>query len=125
MHQKFSNLPTNKNFGITIGIVFMIIFFLTKIKLFLFLGLIFFILGVFNSKYLTYFNVYWMKLGYLLSKLLNPIILGFLFILLFVPIGFLLRWFKKDLLNVRLNDKLNSNWLNKERETQHNMKDQF
>ena len=125
MYQKFQNLPTNKNFGLTMGIAFMIIFFLTKIKLFLFLGLIFFILGLFNSKYLTYFNVYWMKLGYLLSKLLNPIILGFLFILLFVPIGLLLRLFKKDLLNVKLNDKLNSNWLNKERETQHNMKDQF
>ena len=125
MYQKFSNLPTNKNFGITMGIVFMIIFFLTKIKLFLFLGLIFFILGLFNSKYLTYLNIYWMKFGYLLSKLLNPIILGFLFILLFVPIGFLLKLFKKDLLNIKLNDTLDSNWLNKEKESQHNMKDQF
>jgi hypothetical protein len=125
MYQKNSNLPTNKNFGITIGIVLVVIFFLSQIKLFLFLGLVIFILGLLNSKYLTQLNIYWMKFGFLLSKLLNPIILGFLFILLFIPIGFFLKLFKKDILNVKLNDNVDTNWINKEKEVEHNMKDQF
>ena len=125
MYQKNSKLPTNKNFGITIGIVLVVIFFLSQIKLFLFLGLVIFILGLLNSKYLTQLNIYWMKFGFLLSKLLNPIILGFLFILLFIPIGFFLKLFKKDILNVKLNDNVDTNWINKEKEVEHNMKDQF
>lgn len=125
MYQKNSNLPTNKNFGITIGVVLVVIFFLSQIKLFLFLGLVIFILGLLNSKYLTQLNIYWMKFGFLLSKLLNPIILSFLFILLFIPIGFFLRLFKKDILNVKLNDNVDTNWINKEKEVEHNMKDQF
>lgn len=125
MYQKNLNLPTNKNFGITIGIALVIIFFLSQIKLFLFLGLVIFILGLFNSKYLTPFNIYWMKFGLLLSKLLNPIILGFLFILLFIPISFFLKLFKKDILNIKFNDNLGTNWINKEKEAEHNMKDQF
>lgn len=125
MYQKNPNLPTNKNFGITIGIIFIIIFFLTKTKFFLFLGLIIFVLGLFDSKFLTYPNICWMKFGLLLSKLLNPIILGFLYVLLFIPIGFLMRLFKKDLLNIKLNDTHDTNWIDKEKEIQHNMKDQF
>jgi hypothetical protein len=125
MYQKNSNLPTNKNFGITIGVVLVVIFFLSQIKLFLFLGLVIFILGLLISKYLTQLNIYWMKFGFLLSKLLNPIILSFLFILLFIPIGFFLRLFKKDILNVKLNDNVDTNWINKEKEVEHNMKDQF
>ena len=125
MYQKNSKLPTNKNFGITIGIVLVVIFFLSQIKLFLFLGLVIFILGLLNSKYLTQLNIYWMKFGFLLSKLLNPIILGFLFILLFIPIGFFLKLFKKDILNVKLNDNVDTNWINKEKEVEHNMKEQF
>jgi hypothetical protein len=125
MYQKNSNLPTNKNFGITIGIVLVVIFFLSQIKLFLFLGLVIFILGLLNSKHLTQLNIYWMKFGFLLSKLLNPIILGFLFILLFIPIGFFLKLFKKDILNIKLNDNVDTNWVDREKEVEHNMKDQF
>lgn len=55
LYQKNANLPTNKNFGLAVDTAFIIMIFFTKIKLFLFLVLFVFILGLFNSKYLTYF----------------------------------------------------------------------
>ncbi len=44
------------------------------------------------------FNLIWMRIGLLLHKVTNPVILGILFFVFFTPFGFLLRMFGKKLI---------------------------
>ena len=52
------------------------------------------------------------KFGILVGKILTPLIMGIIFFLLVTPFGFFLRFFSKDLLNLRYNKK-ESYWINK------------
>ena len=75
-------------------------------------NLIFFILGMLDSKILYPLNTTWFKLGLLLGKLISPIVMGVIFFLVVTPIGLLMRIFKKDLLNLSKSSK-NSYWIDK------------
>ena len=122
-------MSSNRNFGI----VFFIFFFLISIyPLFnngnirlwlLFVSIIFLILGLFNSKILNPLNKLWFKFGIFLGKIISPIIMGIVFFFVVTPIGFLMRIFKKDLLNLKFNDN-KSYW--KDRDvSKSKMKNQF
>ena len=56
-------------------------------------------------------NRLWIQLGMLLSRLVNPLIMGLLFILVVVPTGLLLRLLGKDLLRLRFDSSLQSYWI--------------
>ena len=47
------------------------------------------------------FNVGWMRLGYFLGKIVNPIVLGMLFFGLFTPIAVLMRLINRDELKLK------------------------
>ena len=53
------------------------------------------------------------KFGILFGKILAPLIMGIIFFLLVTPFGFFLRFFGKDLLNLRYN-KNKSYWIKKD-----------
>ena len=99
-------MPTNKNFGITFGIIF----FLVTIFLFIYnlpyllllsLGLIFLFLGFINSKILYPLNFLWFKFGILLSKLISPIILFFMFYIIISPYAIIVRLFNKEIREIK------------------------
>ena len=122
-------IPSNRSFGI----VFFIVFFLISIyplindegvRLWsLFIAIIILILGLLNSKLLTVPNKIWLNFGLLLSKYISPIIMFVVFFLLVTPTGIILKIFKKDILNLKFNNR-DSYWLPKEKD-QSTMKDQF
>ena len=111
-----------KNSNRSFGIIFFL-FFLTiatwpllndkDLRLWsLVISIIFFILGMFNSKILSPLNIIWFKLGLLLGRLVSPIVMGVIFFLVVTPIGLLMRILNKDLLNLNKNSN-NSYWINK------------
>ena len=53
------------------------------------------------------------KFGILVGKILTPLIMGIIFFLLVTPFGFFLRFFSKDLLNLRYN-KNKSYWIKRD-----------
>ncbi len=122
-------ISTNRNFGIVFSIVFLLIAFypLTyegDIWLgSIFVSIVFFILGIFNSKLLTPLNKVWFKFGIFLGKIISPIIMGIIFFLMVTPIAFIMRALKKDLLNLKFN-KNNSYWIEKT-DPKSKMKNQF
>ena len=124
-------LPTNKSFGITFGCVFFIIFIYTYINYgnsaailtLLFLSIVFFILGFFNSRILHPLNFIWFKLGIYLGKVVSPILLGIIFFIVVTPTGILMRVLRKDLLSLKFNSK-DSYWIKKS-EYKSKMKNQF
>ena len=122
-------IGSNKSFGIVFFIVFLIIslYPLTydeNIRYWsLTISLIFLILGFLNSKILNPLNKLWFKLGIFLGKIVSPLIMGIIFFLVVTPIGFLMRILKKDLLNLKYNNK-KSYWIEKT-EPKSKMKNQF
>ena len=109
---------SNKSFGIIFFIFFLIlsiypILYDGIIRIWLFIiSLIFLILGIFNSKYLTPLNILWFKFGILLGKLISPVIMILIFFGIVTPIAIIMRLLKKDLLNLKFtNDE--TYWINK------------
>ena len=73
----------------------------------------FLFLGLLNSKILTPLNKLWFRFGLFLGKIISPIIMGVIFFLVVTPIGLLMRFFGKDVLNLKLNKKKSSYWIEK------------
>ena len=115
-------MKIKKNSNRSFGIVFFLFFLIIAtwpllndkdLRLWsLVISIIFFILGILNSKILNPLNTIWFKLGLLLGKLVSPIVMGSIFFLVVTPIGLLMRILNKDLLNLNKNSN-NSYWINK------------
>ena len=111
-------ISSNKNFGI----VFFIVFFLIGIYPFLngndfriwslLISLVFLILGLINSKILTPLNKLWFKFGLFLGKIVSPLVMGFIFFIVVTPTGVIMRLMRKDLLNLKYNQK-KTYWIDK------------
>lgn len=128
VHKK-KDLPSNKNFGIVFFIFFLIvtIYFFSKGNdinfWFLSLSFIFLILGLLNSKILLPLNIIWVNFGILLGLIISPIVMGLIFFLVVLPTSIMLKFFKKDILNLKYNN-MESYWIEK-KENHSSMKDQF
>ena len=122
-------ISSNRSFGIVFFVVFLLIAFypLTNqadIRIWsVIISLIFFSLGLLNSKLLTPLNKIWFKFGIVLGKIVSPLIMGLIFFAVVTPIAFLMRILKKDLLNLKFS-KNNSYWIEKT-EPKSKMKNQF
>ena len=116
-----NKISSNKSFGIVFFIIFLLLALWPLTKggginyWLLFFSTIFLILGIKNSKLLTPLNKAWIKFGEILGKIVSPIILAVVFFGIVTPIGLLLRLFKKDVLNLKLNNK-SSYWLKRDKD---------
>ena len=59
-------------------------------------------------------NTIWLKFGLLLSRVVNPIVLGLMFYLLITPFALALRLLGKDLLRLRRDPQATSYWINRD-----------
>lgn len=125
-------MPTNKNFGITFSIIFLLIsgfcfFYNINFYYFILIAIFFFIFGLLNSSLLFPLNWLWYKFGLLLSKIISPIILSFLFFIIISPYGFILRIFNDDIKNLKKRKKLENNsfWNNASDDNKINFNKQF
>tara|TARA_B100000035_G_C20610326_1_gene383692 strand:- start:129 stop:512 length:384 start_codon:yes stop_codon:yes gene_type:complete len=121
-------VSSNKSFGIVFFIVFLLIalYPLTNQEEYrlwaLVTGFVFFVLGLINSSILTPLNLLWFKFGMLLGRIFSPIIMALIFFGVVTPTGLIMKFFKKDLLKLKKNNK-KSYWV--ERKTKTVMKNQF
>lgn len=120
---------SNRSFGLVFFIVFLIIavyplIHYEKIRVWsIIFSLIFLALALLKSKFLTPLNKLWFKFGLFLGKIFSPIVMGMIFFFVVTPIGLLMRFFGKDLLNLQYN-KEKSYWIEKN-EPKSKMKNQF
>ena len=126
---KKKTLPSNRNFGLVFSVFFIIVTLWpllndSNIRYWsLIVSFIFFILGIINSKLLSPLNKVWMKFGFILGKIVSPIVMGFIFFAVVTPIGIIMRVLRKDILNLKKNDQ-NTYWIKKDNKN-NNMKNQF
>jgi predicted membrane protein len=123
------NKSSNRSFGIVFFIVFLIIAIYPMLNeadvrfWSLIISLIFLILGILNSEFLTPLNKIWFKFGIFLGKIFSPLIMALIFFLVVTPIGLVLRLIGKDVLNLKFNNN-KSYWVEK-RGPKSKMKNQF
>ena len=121
---------SNRSFGLVFFVVFLIVAlwplkYEEDIRLWsLALSLIFFILGILNSKLLTPLNKLWLKFGIFLGRKVTPIVMGIVFFLVVTPTGVFMRLLGKDLLKTNKIKSTSTYWI--KRDKQHStMKKQF
>ena len=109
-------LPSNRKFGFFFSAIFSLgglYFFLKESAitsyLFLIIALIFFIVTILKSDLLLPLNKLWMSFGFILGMIINPIVLGIIFFLIFTPISLLMHLFRRDELRLKI-IKRSSHW---------------
>jgi len=125
-------LPSNKNFGYFFSLVFFIVStylyyneILTISYVFIIITIIFFTVTIINANLLLPLNKLWMRFGFLLGKIISPIILGVIFFGLITPYGIIMRMFGRDELNLK-KIKSKSYWIERSNiSSQINFKKQF
>ena len=78
------------------------------------LFIIFLILGLLNSKFLTPLNRSWLKFGELLGRVVSPLVMGLVYFVILTPIGLFMRLIRKDLLGTKFSKK-NSYWIKRDK----------
>ena len=121
-------IKNNITFGILFFIFFLIIGFYPLISnepiriWSVIVSLVFLIITIIKPNLFTFLNKLWVKFGFLLGKIISPIVMGLVFFFVVTPIGILVRIFKKDFIGLKRG--ASSYWINREDKLQ-SMKKQF
>ena len=120
-----------KNFGYTFSFIFFLIFlynlfFMSKNSAYYFLALsVFFsIVTYLRPNLLKFLSDAWEKFGLFLGKFFSPVILTLIYLLTIIPISFIVRILRIDLINKEVSNKCKSYWVKRE-DSKVNFKDQF
>jgi len=122
-------IGSNRSFGIVFFFVFCLIAFYplinggqTRLWAISF-AILFLILGLINSQFLTPLNRLWFKFGIFLAKFVSPIVMALVFFGVVTPTGLLMKLFKKDVLKLKT-DNSETYWIKRSSEKS-SMKNQF
>jgi len=108
---------SDKNFGITFAIIFIIIAFLpilmgkAPVLEALMIAALFMATAFLKPTLLKPLNIVWTKFGLILHKIINPIILGFMFFIILTPIALVMRIFNRDFLKLKFNTEKETYWI--------------
>jgi len=123
-------MSSNRNFGLVFFFVFLIISFWPLLNdnpfrvWSIFVAVLFLVLGLINSKFLTPLNIAWFKFGLMLGTIIAPVVMAIIFFLVITPTGFFMKLLGKDLLKKKYDANKKTYWINKDK-TKSTMKEQF
>jgi len=130
MKKDLVKISSNRSFGFLFFVVFFVISLWPlrsqgDLRLWAFiLSLVFLVLGVLNSKFLTPLNKLWIRFGILLGSIVSPIVMGAVFFIVVTPTGIIMRLLGKDLLRINKNKTISTYWINRDKQKK-TMKKQF
>jgi len=78
-------------------------------------SLVFFLAGIFLPVILKPVYIVWMKLAYVLSWFNTRLLLLVIYLLLFTPVSLILKLFRRDLIDIRIDRTADSYWRKKEK----------
>ena len=125
-------IPTNKNFGYTFFIIFLIIClidYLNKGNYYFFwsffvLSISILIITVFKADFLYLPKMYWHKFSIIVHSIFSPLLMGIIYFSVFLITGLLLRLFRVKLINIKKEVNTKSYWINITKNTE-TMNNQF
>ena len=80
------------------------------------ISIIFFILGLLNSKLLSPLNSFWIKFGELLGKIIAPVVMAIIYFFILTPISLIVRLFGKDLLSLKFSKQIKTYWIKRKKD---------
>ena len=120
-HEDFSrtepgDVSADRSFGLVVGGVLIIVGLMRHRPRWLVVeaGSLLLLLAWLRPSLLHIANLLWFRLGLLLNKLISPIVTGLLFLLVFTPMGLLLRLLGKDPLRLRFDRGTASYWIERQ-----------
>ncbi len=124
---------SEKGFGIVFAVVFAIIALWplidgAPVRLWAAIAAAVFLVAAFIAQpLLKPLNLLWFKFGMLLYKIVNPVVMAFLYYTTVVPTGLIMRMVGKDPLNRQFDPKAKSYWIERDPPgpAPESMKDQF
>lgn len=114
------SLPSDRSFGLTFTVVFTLVggWMLWKANPYAFAALgaaaAFLLAALLSPRILHPLNVAWMRLGYLLNRVVSPIVMGVIFFGLLSPIAAVMRLRGRDVLQRRFDRARSSYWIARE-----------
>ena len=128
-----NNTISNKKFGLQLSLIFFILFlfglyfkFSFKIEIFLLsFTFILILFSFFRSNYLNIVNILFLRLAKFIALIINPIIMLIFYIFIFVPFGFILKFFKYDPLKEKKYKDLKTFWINSDKIEKKFFRNQF
>ena len=130
---KFSEieLPSNSKFGYFFSLIFLsagIYFFIVNnyfsSNIFFILAFLLILVTSIKPKLLRPLNKAWMMIGFIIGKVISPIVLGIIFFALITPVGIVTRVFGRDELRIKHNT-LKSHWKDRNESEIVSFKNQF
>lgn len=118
--QDNEELPSNRSFGIVFTLCFLIISILPTLhegslnKITMLIAALIAAITAFRQSWLSPLNKQWTKFGSILHKVINPVILGALYVLAILPIGILYKALKKDPLKISKTNSTPSYWIERQ-----------
>ncbi len=109
--------PSEKSFGITLSIVFLIfalypVIYSESLRVWaLIVSIIFFSLAIIFPKVLKIPNKLWLRFGLLLGSIIAPIVMTFIYYSVVLPTAILMRFTGKDLLKLKSDKNIKSYWI--------------
>ena len=91
---------------------------------FIMASVVFLILGLLNSKFLSPLNKSWIKLGEILGVIIAPIVMALVYFVILTPVSIIVRVFGKDLLGLKFLKEKDTYWI-KRKKILGSMKKQF
>ncbi len=125
---------SNRVFGLVFGSVFIALAFLPTVTgpgplrwYLLVPAAVFWVAALFVPRVLSPFNSMWTKLGLLMHRITNPIVMAAIYYGVLTPVGLVIRISGKDLLNLRRDPAASTYWLvrHDHRPASEAMRDQF
>lgn len=127
--------PTERSFGITFSIVFLLLAAFTywhrgataTFYTIITVSLVFAVVTLVAARLLRPLNLIWLKFGLLLHKVVNPVIMGLLFFVVFTPMGIAMRAIGVDFLRLKRKPAIETYWISRRGEAiqDSSMKNQF
>lgn len=77
-------------------------------------GIVLVVLGFLAPAWLSPLNTAWTKLGLILFKVVNPVVLGLIFLLTIIPIGLIRQLFNRDPLKMNFDPSAKSYWVTRD-----------
>ena len=68
------------------------------------------LIAIIRPLWLSTISIIWMRIGNLMSKLLNPVLILLIYLISIIPTAFLLKLFRIDLLDVNCEPGTDSYW---------------
>ena len=111
-----------KNFGYLFAILFLVIGLwpllnLNELRIWaLLVALTLVFITLYKTSILKPLNIFWIKLGSFLGKIISPLVMLAVYFLVLTPVSLIVRLFGKDLLNLKFSNKVNSYWIKRKKE---------